>query len=221
MKYYTVYETKNKKNGKTYRGKHITDNPYDGYIGSGKILKLAIKKYGIESFEKFVLFIFDNKKDMNDKEMELVNDDYLKSGKTYNLKLGGQGGWDYANKPSKKMYSDRLRASIIATNKLKYLIKNDVNVRKHYQIIGSNNWKQAHKNGKIKYDNFKGKHHTIETKRKIGEKNSFHQQGKKNSQYGTCWIFNDKESIKIKKENLDEFLIQGWNKGRRCRFESY
>ena len=60
MKFYTVYKTVNKTNRKYYIGKHITDDPYDGYLGSGKHLKRAIKKYGEESFQKFVLYIFDN-----------------------------------------------------------------------------------------------------------------------------------------------------------------
>ena len=65
MKYYTIYETINKINGQNYIGKHITNNPYDDYLGSGKYLKRAIKKYGVENFEKKVLYIFDNKEDMD------------------------------------------------------------------------------------------------------------------------------------------------------------
>jgi hypothetical protein len=62
-------------------------------MGSGKILKFAIAKYGIENFTKEILHIFDNEADMNAKEKELVivNED------TYNLNEGGRGGFGYIN----------------------------------------------------------------------------------------------------------------------------
>lgn len=217
MKFYIIYETVNKINGQSYIGKHITDNPNDSYLGSGKYLKRAINKYGIENFEKRVLHIFDNKEDMDKKEAELVDEAYLKFCKTYNLKQGGQGGWDYVNEK-------RTKQSRVVFGKMGYI--------KVIENIGLEKWKEICKsNGK----NNKCKKRTEETKRllslmrlghplsiehkrKIGEKNSIHQQGVKNSQYGTCWIYNDKESIKIKKENLDEHLSQGWLKGRKINF---
>ena len=45
-----------------------------------------------------------------------------------------------------------------------------------------------------------------------------HQQGEKNSQYGTCWIHNNKENKKIKKEELDNYINSGWIKGRKMKF---
>lgn len=41
------------------------------------------------------------------------------------------------------------------------------------------------------------------------------QKGSKNSQYGTCWIHNDSQSIIIKKEELESYLQQGYIKGRK------
>lgn len=35
------------------------------------------------------------------------------------------------------------------------------------------------------------------------------------SAYGTCWVHNDIENKKIKKEKLDEFINNGWIKGRK------
>lgn len=42
-----------------------------------------------------------------------------------------------------------------------------------------------------------------------------YQVGEKNSQYGKCWIHNNEKSISIKKEQLDEYLSNGWIKGRK------
>lgn len=60
-----------------------------------------------------------------------------------------------------------------------------------------------------------GKHHTIESKKAIGKANSLIQTGAGNSQFGTCWIMKENENKKIKKEDLDMYLQQGWAKGRK------
>ena len=42
-----------------------------------------------------------------------------------------------------------------------------------------------------------------------------HQQGVNNSQYGTCWVNHTEHgNAKIKKELLDQYLEQGYTKGR-------
>ena len=65
-----------------------------------------------------------------------------------------------------------------------------------------------------------GRTHSEETKRKIGLKNSIHQIGKGNSQYGTCWIYNIElcENKKIKNIELEDYLSIGWLKGRKMKF---
>ena len=64
-----------------------------------------------------------------------------------------------------------------------------------------------------------GKKHKPETieKSKNTYKEIGHQQGEKNSQYGTCWIMKDGESKKIKKDELELFESMGWKKGRICK----
>jgi GIY-YIG catalytic domain len=92
--YYTIYKVTNKVNGKHYIGKHQTKDLDDSYMGSGKYLKHAIKKHGLENFTKEILFMFDTEAEMNAKEKELV----IVSESTYNLCEGGKGGFGYINK---------------------------------------------------------------------------------------------------------------------------
>lgn len=88
------------------------------------------------------------------------------------------------------------------------------------------------KNRKFVYDN-NGKRYFVElndprllsgelhirTKTK-NKTNKHYQQGEKNSQYGTCWIYNDELQInkKIKKEELNTWLKNGWNKGSKLKY---
>jgi group I intron endonuclease len=95
---YTIYRITCVLNGKAYIGKHATSNIDDGYMGSGKLIVSAIKKYGVENFVKEILFIFESEDEMNKKEAELVTEEFCDRIDTYNLRLGGDGGWDHINK---------------------------------------------------------------------------------------------------------------------------
>ena len=62
-----------------------------------------------------------------------------------------------------------------------------------------------------------GRKHSSETKEKMRKAHSLnnHQQGCKNSQFGTCWMTKDEKTIKIKKEYVEEYLNNGWVRGRK------
>lgn len=88
-----VYETRNLVNGKIYRGKHgQEDEGFDGYFGSGELLILAIKKYGVENFERRTLREFATEAEALAYEAEIVTEEFCKRPDTYNLMPGGRGG---------------------------------------------------------------------------------------------------------------------------------
>jgi hypothetical protein len=95
--YYYLYEIKNALNGKIYIGVHKTKNMSDNYMGSGKAIQNAIKKYGIENFIKTILETFDNEESMFLREREIVSEDFIKRKDVYNIKCGGHGGWEYVH----------------------------------------------------------------------------------------------------------------------------
>ena len=202
-KYHYIYKTTNLKNGKFYVGMHSTDDLNDGYLGSGDRLRRSIRRNGKDNFKLEILEFLPDRTSLSLREKELVNEDLLKNPMCMNLSLGGQGGIsneehriklsEGSSKYQKKKWEDTEYSNKI--KKVLYL-----------------NIKTAHKNGNIRYDTFRGKNHSDETKRKIGEANSKKQKGEGNSQFGTCWITNGTENKKIKKT---EKLPKGWEFGRK------
>jgi hypothetical protein len=179
---------------------HSTNNLDDGYLGSGYKLRRSIKKYGQEFFKLEILEFLPDRTSLKIREKELVNEDLLKDPKCMNLVFGGGGGFisEYGYKKGAKKMNEILWA--------------DPEFRKKKSEWKSEHNKKLWKDGKMKGNPWpKGKPHSNETKRKIGESNSFKQKGSSNSQFGTCWITNGKENKKNKKN--DPVPI-GWRLGR-------
>ena len=86
-----VYKTTNVKNGKIYIGVHKTNDEsvFDGYLGSGRLLHKAIRKYGRNSFLRETLFVYDSEKSAEEKESELVSEEFVAAGDNYNMTPGG------------------------------------------------------------------------------------------------------------------------------------
>lgn len=204
--FYTIYKTTNKINGKIYIGKHQTKDLDDGYMGSGININRAIKKYGIENFKKEILFVFETEKEMNEKEAELVNDEFVLREDTYNICAGGQGGWGYYNKnfengmlgkSQSEKQKETARKTILSLHEELY--NNEIQKQKWKKsLIGRN-------------PSFKNKNHTEETKEKMRKPKN---KGNQNSQFGTMWITNGIENKKIRK---DSTIPEGWYKGRKMK----
>lgn len=207
---YLVYQITNLVNGKIYIGFHQTQNINDNYMGSGKLLKVAFKKYGIENFKKTILFVFDNLEDMKDCEAKLVNEEFVQRQDTYNLKVGGEGGFDFINSnPDIQGIAARTRTKEeqIRIGKLGGKAASEKN---------SKRFKELHKQGLFNYCTFKGKTHSEETKQKMSNSHKGKHKGNKNSQFGTMWINNGLENRKIKK---DDIIPEGFTKGRLMKLK--
>jgi len=114
--FHYIYKITNKTNGKIYVGVHSTHDMNDGYMGSGKLILNAIKKYGRDSFTKDILEIFDKAEDAFLREREIVNEDFIRRSDTYNLGFGGSGGTIFQNRKAftgnhSKETKDKIRNS--------------------------------------------------------------------------------------------------------------
>ena len=207
--FYTIYKITNKINGNFYIGKHKTKNLDDGYMGSGKLIKAAIKKHGKENFTKQTLETFNTEEEMDAAEARLV---VLGEG-SYNICPGGQGGWGYINS---HIMTDELRSKLGYLGGFANPTPEILNKVKEGASKGGKNTAEKIKAGLIDTSlyismGFKGKTHSIDSKEKISVKNSLSQKGIKNSQFGTIWITDGFLSKKIKK---DQDIPIGWYRGR-------
>jgi hypothetical protein len=145
--YYVIYKITNILNNKIYIGYHSTKNLDDDYMGSGKGIRLAIQKYGITNFKKEILYVFPTKIEALCIEKELVNAEFIAREDTYNIKLGGEGGWDHTIDDPKRIEAVK-QAFVNGNNK---------------------GWQQAFDTrSKISKSAFKGKRHTDNSKKLIG-----------------------------------------------------
>jgi len=113
--HYYLYEIKNNINGMKYVGVHKTKVLDDGYMGSGKVIKHAIEKHGIENFTKTILERFTSAGEMFAREKEIVNEEFLSRDDVYNLRRGGFGGFDHIN----KMGGQGARLNAIVTQEMR------------------------------------------------------------------------------------------------------
>ena len=119
---YIVYKSTNLINERYYVGVHRTDDPNDSYMGSGPLIRKAIKKYGRENFKKEILYSYDDKEPAYDMEKEILEES-LNDPLCYNLNPGGKGSWDYINEniwqygKNNAMYNPETVRKVVETKK--------------------------------------------------------------------------------------------------------
>ena len=123
-----------------------------------------------------------------------------------NLALGGTGflneeHLEKCSKAGNKKFVERLRS--------------DEDFYKIHSERSSITMKATRAKGKIISPNWTGKKHSEETIQLMRELHKGKNVGESNSQYGTCWITKDGINKKIKKEDLDNWKVNGWSQGRK------
>lgn len=121
-----VYETCNLITNRKYIG-YCSKTPDNSksYLGSGKVLNSAIKKYGKENFRKTILKEFETENEARLYEEYLIElNDAINDSMYYNLAKGGYGGFSEAALISK------------ASDKTKNKIRNTLKGRKRPKEIG-------------------------------------------------------------------------------------
>lgn len=201
QKYHFLYKTTCKETGRFYIGVHSTLNLNDSYLGSGIFLRNSIQKYGIENHSREILEQFNDRESLMNREREVVDEEMLKDPLCMNLKRGGKGGLTLVNKEIKFHIQ-----SAGGKSQMKKLWSNE-----SFRLSHAN--RNSEKQQTWKCD-WRGRFHTEKTKIKMTEsrrKGEF-QKGEKNSQFGTIWITNEKDSKKI---NIEEIIPIGWRRGRK------
>ena len=170
-----IYKTTNLINGKFYVGKDVRN--LNCYLGSGKLLKRAIKKYGKNNFVKEILEICNNLTDLEEREKFWIKElDSINNG--YNLTEGGTGGDTFTNNSNKEEIRNKLKKRIVS-EEVKMIRLNNLTPFQYGENHPNFGKKQSQETKEKRLISFQkkgfnspmeGKNHTEETKQKIREK---------------------------------------------------
>lgn len=208
--YYYLYQITCLLDNRIYVGVHKTSKLDDGYMGSGKYLKASIKTHGIENFEKKILQFFDNEEDMYNQEAIIVTSEFIRREDTYNLSEGG--------KPvgiSIRRQNGAYTGRVTTINGTGLHSKDSLEKAK----IKSKEWRKNHAKEAtdiLKKASVASRLPEVKEKRRKTFAEISHQQGEKNSQFGTLWITDGAQNKKI--QSADP-LPPGWRKGRVLKKE--
>jgi len=210
---YYLYQITNLVNGKIYIGVHRTNNLDDGYMGSGKNIQAAIKKYGLDHFRKDILEYFDSLDDMFLREAEIVNKDFLLREDVYNIVEGGSGR--FPEDATWKALASK------TPEKLKEISSLGNIAKKHKYPSGQAPATLEYSRSSRNLERLRESSKLASTPEAVAKKKETfkrikHSQGEKNSQFGTMWITNGVENKKIRREDP---IPDGWRKGRKLGIE--
>lgn len=218
-----IYKTTNLINDKVYVGSDKNNNV--NYLGSGKLLKNAIKKYGRENFKKEIICECENLENLKISESYWIKK--LKSnirGIGYNISENYFGGDTFTNHPNKEKIREKMKNNIkgnknpmygkkyydvwldkygkeIADEKEKIKSKKQSN-----SISGENNPLKI-KNSYGRWVEKYGKEIADEKQKILNEKRKNNAIGKRNANSKIIEVYEDDKLI-CRYDNLKEFTVK-------------
>jgi len=201
-KFHYIYKI-TRDDGKYYIGMHSTDDLDDDYFGSGKLITRSIKKHGIEKHSKEILEFLDSRGELKIRERVIVNEETIADPMCMNLQLGGFGG-----------LINEKHAEAFHKGGHKAMVKSLSAEQRSARSVKANATRKENGNFQPWWPQAAAEAARFSEKRKATFAERGHMQGEKNSQFGTCWVTDGVKPVKIKKEQLDEYLAKGFKRGR-------
>lgn len=202
-----VYKTTQISSGMVYIGVHKTETEeFDGYLGSGKRLKHAIRKYGKGDFIRETLFKYSSPEEAFQKESELVNLDFINRPDTFNLVEGGSVpilfgesngfyGKKHSHKTIQTLRERRLGSSIAVDVRSK--------ISKSIRLKIDTDPEFAKKLSQT--------HHTDESRRKISESLKNHYSENESKNKGFKWSDEQKaNALETKPRGENHYKFKGY-----------
>ncbi len=203
-----VYMWTNKINNKKYIGSRV-GRVDDGYIGSGTHFKKAVKKYGIDNFERCILYYeYESKDNLWQKEFDVINEmNAVYSSQFYNMTnfagrcVDGHKHHITTEETKQKIRDSHLGKTLTGKTKQKM---SATRTGKKFSKSHRENISKAHKGKKLKTETkekIRKSHTGLKHSKESKEKMSASRKGKpsptkgmkgltsgeKNGNYGKCW----------------------------------
>ena len=182
-----IYLTTNLINNKKYIGKRQKSKFDESYLGSGKHLKAAVLSYGKENFKCEILKWCRTKEELNESEKEFIAKyNAVNDANFYNLSEGGEGGNTGAQYKGMKPHIE------------------------HHSPETKLKMSQSRK-GHLTSQETRHKISISNTgKKRTPEQNKANSERNKNK----VWIRKDDIQKTIPLQELNDYLLDGWEKGR-------
>jgi hypothetical protein len=181
-------------------------------------LKRSVEKHGADAHTREILMELDSLSEAFEYESTIVTKETLLDPLCLNLKVGGSGGWAYEE--------TKFKASKAGNERLQHLWENDPEWASRVAKTSSEKRKEEHSSGARSNSHWSELNSELRARALTEESNKKrmetfsaigHQQGESNSQFGTCWVSNEAETIKIPKSSLSEYLDLGYVRGRKLK----
>ena len=178
-----IYRITNLINGKTYIGQHKYKKLDDNYMGSGKLIKLAIKKHGVENFKKEILYSrIQYRETADDMERFAIAKERAIGKAEYNIASGGNniGGWnkgipasEESKRKNREAHLGKKRGPLSEETRKKI---GEAQKGEKNHMYGKTPWNKGKKGlqtawNKGRSSPMKGKHISEETRKKISKGN--------------------------------------------------